>query len=141
MICVRCPFTMLCFSGRLDAEGGGAALCVKCGQLSVLIGDTVYRFKCERRPLTSELITYYRKKRAEIQKPYPQRKFASTMLIDDPGPGLCDKLRLVHCAACSYNKTIKSVLGTAVSLDELEKAKEESGQHTFEIAGGVSRKP
>ena len=140
MTCVNCPFSLQCYAGRLDSEGGGVTLCVKCGELTVMVENMSYRFKCERRPLTPEYIQGYRLKRAAAHKNFPQQKYVSTVLVEDPGPGLIDKLSLSHCIGCTNNAAMKKVFGTIVALDELAKAKEESGQHAFEIAGGVSRK-
>lgn len=141
MICVQCPFNLLCYAGRLDSEGGGVTLCVKCGELTVLVENTSYRFKCERRPLIPEYVNAYRLKRADAHKTFPQRKYVPTLLVEDPGPGLIDKLSLSHCLRCTDNAAMKKIFGNIVALDELEKAKEEGGQHTFELAGSVSRKP
>lgn len=139
MTCDKCPFSLLCYAGRLDAKGG-VTLCVKCGELTTMVENTSYRFKCERRPLIPEYVNAYRRKRAAAHKSYPQKTYIPTVLVEDPGPGLQDKLALSHCVGCTDNATMKKIFGTIVALDELAKAKEESGQHAFEIAGGVSRK-
>jgi len=141
MICAECPFALLCYAGRLDAKGGGVTLCVKCGELTTMVENTSYRFKCERRPLIPEYVNAYRLKRAAAHKSFPQKKYIDTLLVEDPGPGLIDKLCLSHCLRCTNNAAMNKVFGTIVALDELAKAKEEGGQHAFEIAGGVSRKP
>ena len=106
-LCEDCPLSLRCLSGRLTKQRG-TYLCYKCGYLLVedwvetvvpfadgqeapMVTPSKYKFKCEQRPLTKEIVDY-------VNQGRPSRMTFMSGRMRDTGPG--DWLLIQACPWC-----------------------------------------
>lgn len=101
MRCVDCRFSLVCYAGRLDARDEGEVdvlcFCPACARIVLFQNDHYYAFKCEQRPLTSEILQRWKKRRREAHNKTVLMQF----LEPDHGPGLMRHLLVRECLDCA----------------------------------------
>jgi hypothetical protein len=99
MKCVDCQFNLLCHAGRLDSwseeQQSIVMLCPKCNRLNVGHHEILRIFDCELRHLQDETLAA-----AQIAIEKGEFTLASSIQIQDMGPGLVGKLTIAFCPPC-----------------------------------------